>query len=171
MIKKVLSLFALAVGLYAQPQIFTIDAIIQSQVSSLQALAQIHNATNEYNFNIAVANAKSNNAVPPTSYQIEVIHPDAVDKTLRGQPPYDTSGWITLQTFTPEVVTPTPKPVPVVPVGPDSGNGIVFLDTGAPGYSDGAIWQDSRGVFQKHITITPFGKSIYWLKVPEAKSF
>lgn len=146
---------------------FSTDFIIAAMISSLTKLAEIHNATRETVFNNDVANAKLNNATPPTSYKVEVVHPDAIKNTyaqgIIGD--WNTSGWVTFEDFTPPAPPPPPAiPVPTVPVGGSAG-GDWYLDTGATGYGDGAKWTDSRGTFQKVQKATPFGVSVGWLKI------
>ena len=50
------------------------------------------------------------------------------------------------------------------PVGAQSiGN--IYLTTLGDNYANGAQITDSRGTFQKVVTITPFGRSSYWQKI------
>jgi hypothetical protein len=57
---------------------------------------------------------------------------------------------------------PTPQtPAGIDPVGLQSvGN--IYLDVPGENYQNGATYTDTRGTFQKHVVITPFGRNIYW---------
>ena len=64
---------------------------------------------------------------------------------------------------------PAPAPAPATatsndPVGAQSiGN--IYLTTPGDTFAAGAQVTDSRGTFQKVVTITPFGRSSYWEKI------
>lgn len=151
------------------PDMFTIDAIISLSINAQHKLAEIHNASAAYNFEVAVKNALEGGHTPPASYEIEVVNDQNIIDDLRNGPPFphaEKGEWVTKQAFTPP---PPPPPPPAmqkntVPVGGDAGGGF-FLDTGVPGYGDGAIWTDSRGAFQKIMKVTPFGTSVGWKKI------
>jgi hypothetical protein len=32
-------------------------------------------------------------------------------------------------------------------------------------YQNGATFTDTRGTFQKHVVVTPFGRNMYWEKL------
>ncbi len=65
--------------------------------------------------------------------------------------------------------TPPPQPTPQTPAGDDP----VGLQSSATSISrfrakhirNGATFTDSRGTFQKHIVVTPFGRNAYWEKI------
>ena len=58
----------------------------------------------------------------------------------------------------------SPAPAPTDPVGLQSvGN--LYLSVPGDSYPNGATFTDSRGTFEKHIVVTPFGRSGYWEKV------
>lgn len=58
--------------------------------------------------------------------------------------------------------TPVNPPAPVAdPVGLQAvGN--IYLSVVGDTYPDGAQFTDSRGTFQKHLVVTPFGRNSYW---------
>ncbi len=63
------------------------------------------------------------------------------------------------------VQVPTPEPsVGTDPVGLQSiGN--IYLSVRGETYPNGAEFIDSRGTFQKHLVVTPFGANAYWEKI------
>lgn len=144
---------------------FTFDYIVNLSVTAQQKLAEIHNAATQSIFEVAVQNALSNGATPPTSYKVEVVHPEAILATYQAGWPYVGFDKWTSQVdfFPPMPVVPPPLPVPTSPVGGPEGNGW-FFDNGLPGYADGSTFTDSRGTFKKTDKQTPFGRSVGWQK-------
>lgn len=67
-------------------------------------------------------------------------------------PPFDPPVTVT-------VVTP-----PAVPVG-QQAVGNLYLSVVGELYPDGAKFSDARGTFEKHISLTPFGRNSYWEKI------
>lgn len=62
----------------------------------------------------------------------------------------------------PPPAAPTTAPV-TDPVGPQTlGN--IYLPVVGDNSPDGFTYSDSRGSFVKHISITPFGRTVYWIK-------
>ncbi len=50
------------------------------------------------------------------------------------------------------------------PVGlPSIGN--IYLSVPGETYQNGAQFTDTRGTFQKHVVVTPFGRNAYWEKI------
>ena len=43
--------------------------------------------------------------------------------------------------------------------------GNIYLSIPGETYHDGAQFTDSRGTFQKHMVVTPFGRNAYWEKI------
>ena len=94
--------------------------------------------------------------------------------TQPGVVPYDPSdpppGSIKVSTNIadyPPYATPAPAPTiptPADPVGAQSV-GDIYLSVPGDTYPDGATYTDSRGTFQKHVVVTPFGRSAYWEKI------
>ncbi len=64
--------------------------------------------------------------------------------------------------------SPTPAPQQQSangdPVGLQS-LGTLYLSVAGESYPDGAKFTDTRGVFLKHVALTPFGRANYWEKV------
>jgi hypothetical protein len=95
-----------------------------------------------------------------------------------GQPgvvPYDPSdpppGSIIVSTniadYPPFAPPPPPTPqaqAPADPVGLQSV-GTIYLSVRGETYQNGASFTDSRGTFQKHVVVTPFGRNAYWEKI------
>lgn len=55
-------------------------------------------------------------------------------------------------------------PAPTDPVGAQSiGN--IYLSVPGDTSADGTRFSDARGTFQKHVVVTPFGRSSYWQKI------
>jgi len=148
------------------PMPTSLPEIVQLNIDSLKQLTALYNAQSAYEFDIAVKNAALGGNPAPTSYKVEVVNADKITSTLLGVPPYDTSGWFTTQDYTPPAPPLPPAPPKPVnnPVGGDNGGGW-FLDTGLPGYGDGALWTDTRGTFKKVMRQSPFGVSVGWYKI------
>jgi len=64
---------------------------------------------------------------------------------------------------------PPAQPMPQTPAGSDpvglQSIGSIFLSVPGETYQNGATFTDSRGTFQKHVVVTPFGRSAYWEKI------
>ncbi len=64
---------------------------------------------------------------------------------------------------------PPAQPTPQTPSGDDpvglQSIGTIYLSVPGETYSDGAIFTDARGTFQKHLVMTPFGRNAYWEKI------
>jgi hypothetical protein len=64
---------------------------------------------------------------------------------------------------------PVPQPMPQTPtVGDPVGLqsvGNIYLSVTGETYQNGAQFTDSRGMFQKHMVVTPFGRNAYWEKI------
>jgi hypothetical protein len=62
-----------------------------------------------------------------------------------------------------------PQPTPQTPAGDDpvglQSVGTIYLSVPGETYPDGATFTDSRGTFQKHMVVTPFGRNAYWEKI------
>ncbi|MGD0130999.1 MAG: hypothetical protein ABSE57_03090 [Bryobacteraceae bacterium] len=70
-----------------------------------------------------------------------------------------------IQNYPPYSAAQTP-PAPAAqdPVGVQSlGN--IYLSVVGDTYPDGATFSDTRGTFEKHIVVTPFGRSGYWERI------
>lgn len=66
--------------------------------------------------------------------------------------------------FTSPSQSAPPAQAPADPVGAQSvGN--IYVSVPGDTYPDGATFTDSRGTFQKHIVVTPFGRNAYWEKI------
>jgi hypothetical protein len=65
--------------------------------------------------------------------------------------------------FDPPTVTPSPTAT-TDPVGPQSV-GALYNSVVGDDSLDGAKFTDARGTFLKHVTITPFGRMMYWEKI------
>jgi hypothetical protein len=65
--------------------------------------------------------------------------------------------------------TPPPQPTPQTPSGSDpvglQSIGTIYLSVPGETYPNGATFTDSRGTFQKHMVVTPFGRNAYWEKI------
>jgi hypothetical protein len=65
--------------------------------------------------------------------------------------------------------TPAPAPTPQAPASSDpvglQSIGNIYLSVRGETYPDGAEFTDTRGTFQKHLVVTPFGANAYWEKV------
>jgi hypothetical protein len=64
---------------------------------------------------------------------------------------------------------PAPQPAPQTPAGSDpvglQSIGNIYLSVPGETYPDGATFTDSRGTFEKHLVVTPFGANAYWQKI------
>jgi hypothetical protein len=65
--------------------------------------------------------------------------------------------------------TPAPQPTPQTPASGDpvvlQSIGNIYLSVPGETYPDGAEYTDSRGTFEKHLVVTPFGANAYWEKI------
>jgi hypothetical protein len=103
----------------------------------------------------------------PISIAPGITQPGVVPYNPSDPPP----GSITVSTniadyppYTPPPPPPTPPPAGTDPVGLQSVGNIYFSVPGDT-YPDGAVYKDSRGTFEKHVVVTPFGRSGYWEKI------
>ncbi len=93
-------------------------------------------------------------AAQPGVVAYDPLHPPAgsikVSTNIQDYPPF----------------TPAPQPVPQTPAGDDpvglQSVGDIYLSVPGETYADGATYTDSRGTFQKHMVVTPFGRNAYW---------
>ncbi len=64
---------------------------------------------------------------------------------------------------------PAPQPAPQSPAGDDpvglQSIGNIYLSVPGETYQNGAQFTDTRGTFQKHVVVTPFGRNAYWEKI------
>jgi hypothetical protein len=72
-----------------------------------------------------------------------------------------------IQDFPPFI--PVPAPTPQTPAGSDpvglQSIGNIYLSVPGETYPDGAHFTDTRGTFEKHLVVTPFGANAYWEKI------
>ncbi len=65
--------------------------------------------------------------------------------------------------------TPAPQPTPQTPASGDpvglQSIGNIYLSVPGETYPDGAEFSDTRGTFEKHLVVTPFGANAYWEKI------
>jgi hypothetical protein len=65
--------------------------------------------------------------------------------------------------------TPAPQPTPQTPASADpvglQSIGNIYLSVPGETYPDGAEFTDTRGTFEKHLVVTPFGANAYWEKI------
>lgn len=65
--------------------------------------------------------------------------------------------------------TPAPQPTPQTLAGSDpvglQSIGNIYLSVRGETYPDGATFSDTRGTFEKHLVVTPFGANAYWEKI------
>jgi hypothetical protein len=101
---------------------------------------------------------------PPVTIAPGAAQPGVVAYNPSDPPP----GSITVSTNIadyPPFIAP-PQPTPQTPAGDDpvglQSVGNIYLSVPGETYADGATYTDSRGAFQKHIVVTPFGRSSYW---------
>ncbi len=64
---------------------------------------------------------------------------------------------------------PVPQPTPQTPAGDDpvglQSIGNIYLSVPGETYQNGAQFTDTRGTFEKHVVVTPFGRNAYWEKI------
>jgi hypothetical protein len=95
--------------------------------------------------------------VQPGVVAYDPLHPPAgsikVSTNIQDYPPF----------------APAPQPTPQTPASNDpvglQSIGNIYLSVPGETYPDGAEFTDTRGTFEKHLVVTPFGANAYWQKV------
>jgi hypothetical protein len=104
---------------------------------------------------------------PPVSSAPGVAQPGVVAYNALDPPAGSIKVSTNIQDYPP--FNPPPQPAPQTPSGSDPVGllsiGNIYLSVPGETYPDGATFTDSRGTFQKHIVVTPFGRSSYWEKI------
>jgi hypothetical protein len=101
---------------------------------------------------------------PPVTIAPGLAQPGVVAYNPSDPPPGSIKVSTSIADYPPFIAPAQPPPqTPAgdVPVGLQSvGN--IYLSVPGETYPDDATYADSRGTFQKHIVVTPFGRSSYW---------
>jgi hypothetical protein len=104
---------------------------------------------------------------PPVSIAPGLAQPGVVTYDPLHPPPGSIKVSTNIADYPPFVVPP--QPTPQTPAGDDpvglQSIGSIYLSVPGETYQNGATFTDSRGTFQKHMVVTPFGRSGYWEKI------
>jgi len=104
---------------------------------------------------------------PPVTIAPGLAQPGVVAYDPSNPPPGSIKVSTNIADYPPFV--PPPQPAPQTPASNDpvgmQSIGNIYLSVPGETYQDGAEFTDSRGTFQKHIVVTPFGRSSYWEKI------
>jgi hypothetical protein len=104
---------------------------------------------------------------PPVSIAPGLTQPGVVSYNPLDPPPGSILVSTNIADYPP--FTPPPQPTPQTPSGSDpvglQSVGEIYLSVPGETYPNGATFTDSRGTFQKHVVVTPFGRSSYWEKI------
>jgi len=104
---------------------------------------------------------------PPVTIAPGTAQPGAVAYDPLHPPPGSITVSTNIADYPPFAAAPQPTPqIPAIsdPVGLQS-IGSIYLSVAGETYQNGAQFTDSRGTFQKHMVVTPFGRNAYWEKI------
>jgi hypothetical protein len=104
---------------------------------------------------------------PPVTIAPGVAQPGVVAYDPLHPPPGSIAVSTNIADYPPFESSPQPTPqTPVIsdPVGLQS-IGSIYLSVAGETYQNGAQFTNSRGTFQKHMVVTPFGRNAYWEKI------
>jgi hypothetical protein len=104
---------------------------------------------------------------PPVTIAPGIAQPGVVKYDPLHPPPGSIQVSTNIQDYPP--FAPAAQPQPQTPAGDDpvglQSIGNLYLSVPGETYQDGAKFTDTRGTFQKHMVVTPFGRSAYWEKI------
>jgi hypothetical protein len=104
---------------------------------------------------------------PPVTIAPGVAQPGVVAYNPLDPPPGSILVSTNIADYPPFVAPP--QPTPQTPSGSDpvglQSVGTIYLSVPGETYPNGATFTDSRGTFQKHMVVTPFGRNAYWEKI------
>jgi hypothetical protein len=104
---------------------------------------------------------------PPVSIAPGIAQPGVVAYDPLHPPPGSIKVSTNIADYPPFAPAAQPKPQTQAgddPVGLQSiGN--IYLSVPGETYQNGAQFTDTRGTFQKHMVVTPFGRNAYWEKI------
>jgi hypothetical protein len=104
---------------------------------------------------------------PPVSIAPGIAQPGVVSYDPLHPPAGSIKVSTSIQDYPP--FTAAPQPTPQTPAGADpvglQSIGNIYYSVPGETYPDGATFTDTRGTFQKHMVVTPFGRSAYWQKI------
>jgi hypothetical protein len=100
---------------------------------------------------------------PPVTIAPGLAQPGAVAYDPLHPPPGSIKVSTNIADYPPFI--PPPQPTPQSPVEDPVGMqsiGDIYLSVPGETYPNGATFTDSRGTFEKHLVVTPFGLNAYW---------
>jgi hypothetical protein len=104
---------------------------------------------------------------PPVTIAPGLGQPGVIAYDPLHPPPGSIKVSTNIQDFPP--FNPPAPPTPQTPAGGDpvglQAIGNIYLSVPGDSYQDGAKFTDTRGTFQKHMVVTPFGRNAYWEKL------
>lgn len=104
---------------------------------------------------------------PPVTISPGLAQPGVIPYDPSNPPPGSIKVSTNIADYPP--YTPPAQPTPQTPAGSDpvglQSIGKIYLSVPGETYQNGATFTDSRGTFQKHVVVTPFGRSSYWEKI------
>jgi hypothetical protein len=104
---------------------------------------------------------------PPVTIAPGLAQPGVAPYDPLHPPPGSIKVSTNLQDYPP--FAPAPQPQPQTPAAYDpvglQSIGNIYLTVPGDTNQDGAQFTDARGTFQKHMVVTPFGRSAYWEKI------
>jgi hypothetical protein len=104
---------------------------------------------------------------PPVTIAPGIAQPGVVSYDPLHMPPGSIKVSMNIQDYPP--FAPAPLPQPQTPAGDNpvglQSVGTIYFSVPGETYPDGARFADTRGTFQKHMVVTPFGRSAYWEKI------
>jgi hypothetical protein len=104
---------------------------------------------------------------PPVTIAPGLAQPGVVAYDPLHPPPGSIKVSTNIQDYPP--FDPVALPQQKTPAGDDpvglQSIGTIYLSVRGEAYQDGATFTDTRGTFQKHMVVTPFGWNAYWEKI------